>query len=450
MGTSWKKILLIVRREYQSRTRQRSFRITTALMAVALVLLACSPTIFQAIRNGRSTAPAAIAVADLTGTRSVQDDIAQLDQQLRADAIGSSPLPFEAVAVPLTPASSLGSALDMLHERVRDGKIGGLLTVDNLSTGGLSIAYETKSGARDTTEIRIQQAASTIIMQERLQRLGLNPTQQAQVLAPVMFTLHVPAEKPGQTATSDTEKITNRGLAYILDIVLYMSIIIYGMWVAGGVGEEKSNRIMEIMINAATPSQLMVGKIVGIGAAALTQYLCITIPAGIVFATQGRIAQAVLGERKGAASLDLTGLSVTAFGTFLVFFVLGFLMYAALYAAAGSMVSRQEEVQQIAAPMNMVMVGSFFGALSALGSPDGTLARVLAFVPFSAPLTMMTRIIAGNPAPWEVALSVAIMVASIALFIGVAARIYRIGVLLYGTRPSLRTIFSLNRARVAR
>lgn len=439
MGTSWGKILLIVRREYQSRTRQRSFRITTALMAVALMLLACSPTIFQAIRNGRE-GTTTIVVADTAGAAAMRDDIARLDQRLRSDGTSSDALMLTAGNDPV----------ETLRDHVTDGTFDGLLILNRDAAGDPTFRYETKFGTRDATATRIQQAASFLAVRDRLTRAGIDPTRQTQIFAPPAFDVQATKAQTGGNATSDTEKFTNRGLAYILDILLYMSILIYGMWVAGGVVEEKSNRIMEIMISAATPSQLMAGKIVGIGAAALTQYLCITIPAGIVFATQGRIAQAVLGERKGAASLDLKGLSVTAFGTFLVFFVLGFLMYSALYAAAGSMVSRQEEVQQIAAPMNMVMVGSFFGALSALGNPDGTLARVLAFVPFSAPLTMMTRIIVGNPAPWEVALSVAIMVASIALFIGVAARIYRIGVLLYGTRPSLRTLFSLDRARVAR
>jgi len=451
MQRSWEKIVLIVRREYRARVRQRSFVIITMLTAVVFVLLACAPAIVQAIRSGKaSTAPATIVVADLTGTRSVQDDIAQFNEQLSADAIGSSPLPFEAAIVPLTPASDLGRALDALHARVRDGQTGGLLTIANLSTGGLSIAYETNAGARDTTEIRIQQAASAIIMQDRLQRLGLNTAQQAQALAPVMFTLHVPPEKPGQTATSETEKITNRGIAYILDILLYTTIIVYGMWIASGVVEEKSNRIMEIMINAATPTQLMTGKILGIGAAALTQYLCITIPGAVALAAQGRIAQALLGTRTSSTALDLTGLSVAAVVAFLGFFILGFLLYAALYAGAGSLVSRQEDVQQIAAPMQVAMIGSFFAAIFALGKPDATVTRVLAFIPFCSPLVMLTRILVGHPAPWEVAISVAILIASVALFVTLAARIYRIGVLLYGVRPNLRTIFTLNHARVAR
>ncbi|MGI8856356.1 MAG: ABC transporter permease, partial [Thermomicrobiales bacterium] len=173
-------------------------------------------------------------------------------------------------------------------------------------------------------------------------------------------------------------------------------------------------------------------------------------PGGVALASQGRIAQALLGKRTGATALDLTGLSITAVIAFLSFFVLGFLLYAALYASAGSLVSRQEEVQQIAAPMQMAMIGSFFAALFTLGKPDALLARVLSFVPFTSPLVMLTRVLVGHPAPWEIALCVAILVASIALAITLAARIYRVGVLLYGARPNLRSVWKLNQTRVAR
>jgi ABC-2 type transport system permease protein len=135
---------------------------------------------------------------------------------------------------------------------------------------------------------------------------------------------------------------------------------------------------------------------------------------------------------------------------FLGFFVLGFLLYAALYASAGSLVSRQEDVQQIAAPMQIAMVGSYFAALFTLGKPDALLARVLSFVPFTSPLVMLTRVLVGSPAPWEVALSVAILIAGIALAVTLAARIYRIGVLLYGARPNLRSVWKLNQTRVTR
>ncbi|MGI8687407.1 MAG: ABC transporter permease [Thermomicrobiales bacterium] len=439
MQRSWEKIGLIVRREYRARVRQRSFVIITTLMAVVFVLLACAPTIVQAIRSGKASTTM-IAVEDVAEPTLTQNEIAQLDQRLRADGTSGD-------AITLTAASG---PIDGLRGQVNAGTYHGLLVLSHNSAGILTFEYLTKSGTRDATATRIQQAASFLSVQDRLTHLGVDPSLQAEVFAPPAFSVSATNPKASTDTQSETQQNTNRGLAYILDILLYTTIIVYGMWIAGGVVEEKSNRIMEIMINAATPTQLMAGKILGIGAAALTQYLCITIPGAIALALQGRIAQALLGTRTGTTALDLTGLSVTAVIAFLGFFILGFLLYAALYAGAGSLVSRQEDVQQIAAPMQMAMIGSFFAALFALGKPDATVARVLAFIPFCSPLVMLTRILVGHPAPWEVALSVTILIASIAAFVVLAARIYRIGVLLYGTRPSLRTVFTLNHARMAR
>jgi len=441
MQRSREKIWLIVRREYWARVRQRSFIFITVLMAVVFVLLACAPTIVQAIRGGRNDTTT-IGVNDAATPAATPDDIVHLDQQLKADGTNGGAITLLTAAV----FTAVPQA-----QSVNTGTFDGYLTLDRNPAGDLTFDYATKSGARDATAARIQQAATFLAVQDRLTRAGLTQAQQSQVFTPPTFSVSATNPTTSADTQSETEKNTNRGLAYILDILLYTTIIVYGMWIAGGVVEEKSNRIMEIMINAATPTQLMAGKILGIGAAALTQYLCITIPGAVALAAQGRIAQALLGERSGAAAaLDLTGLSATAVGAFLGFFILGFLLYAALYAAAGSLVSRQEEVQQIAAPMQMALIGSFFAALFALGKPDATVTRVLAFVPFCSPLVMLTRVLVGHPAPWEVALSVAILAASIAFFVTLAARIYRIGVLLYGARPNLRTVFRMNHARVAR
>lgn len=438
MQRSWEKIWLIVRREYRARVRQRSFIVITALMAVIFVLLACAPTIVQAIRGGRESTTT-IAVIDMANPVAA-DDIARLERQLRSD--GTS-----AETTALIPANG---PVEAARDQVTAGMYDALLVLSRTPAGDLTFDYANKAGTRDATAARVQQAASFLSVQDRLARMGVDPSRQAEIFAPPAFSARATKASTGADGRTETEQNTNRGIAYFMDIVLYTTIIVYGMWVAGGVVEEKSNRIMEIMVNAATPTQLMAGKILGIGAAALTQYLCITIPGAIVLASQGRIAQALLGERRGVASPDLTGLTATAAATFLGFFVLGFLLYAALYAGAGSLVSRQEDVQQIASPMNMLMIGSFFAALFALGKPDAPLARVLSFVPFSSPLVMLTRILVGSPARWEVALSVAILIGGIVVLVMLAARIYRVGVLLYGTRPSLRAVWKLNHTRVAR
>lgn len=439
MGTAWEKIGLIVRREYIARVRQRTFVVVTTLMAVVFIVLACAPTIIQAIRHGRSSTTT-VAVVDTANPTATQNEIARLDARLRTDGTTDGPITLSAGDAPVA----------TLRDRVNGDSLDGLLIIGRTPAGDLTFDYANKSGSRDTTAARIQQATSFLSVQDSLTRAGIDPSRQAQIFTPPPFNVSATQVQTGGTTQSDTEKATNVGLAYILDILLYTTIIVYGMWIAGGVVEEKSNRIMEIMINAATPRELMAGKILGIGAAALTQYLCIIVPGAVALSLQGRIADALLGERTGVTMLNLTGLTVTAGIAFLGFFILGFLLYAALYAAAGSMVSRQEEIQQIAGPLQVVVMVSFFAALFTLGKPESAVAQVFSFIPFCTPLVMLTRILVGHPAPWEIALSVAILIVSIVFCIRLAARIYRIGILLYGERATLRTIFKFSSARVAR
>lgn len=430
------KIGLIAAREYRTRVFTRRFVVITIIQAVAALLIASAPVIIQAIRGDRSEKRESVVVTDYA--RLSEDDHTLLGTQLQA-ALGAN------TAIQFTPVGANPPGAGTITAN----NVLGLLMIERNPAGSLTFRYVTNRDASDQSITQVRQVATALVTRDRLQQAGLSPAQQTQIFAPPAF--NVQAKQTSDTdPNAGAQKATRYALAYFLDIFLYTTIILYGAWVAGGVAEEKSNRVMEIMINAATPTELMAGKITGIGAAALTQYLCTIIPAGLALAFQGSIAQALFGKRTGATALDLSALSVKAFGAFLGFFMLGFLLYAALYAALGSTVSRQEEVQQTAAPMTMFVLVGFFGAIYTLSNPDAPIARVLSFIPFTSPLVMLTRIIVGNPAAWEVALSVGILIVSVAGAIVLAARIYRIGVLLYGERLSLRRVLQLSRTPAAR
>jgi ABC-2 type transport system permease protein len=220
--------------------------------------------------------------------------------------------------------------------------------------------------------------------------------------------------------------------------------------VAQGVVEEKSSRIMEIMINAATPRDLLFGKILGIGMSAMTQMVPTILIAGIVFSLQHRIADAFGASDSSIMNIDFGALSLETGGWFFIYFIFGFILYAALYAGVGSLVSRQEEVNQAIAPMTTVVMAGFFGAIYTLTAPDSLIARILSIVPFTSTTTMVPRIVLGDPQPWEIALSIVLLIVTALLSIMFAGRIYRIGVLMYGQKPSIRAIFNPNVARVSR
>lgn len=198
--------------------------------------------------------------------------------------------------------------------------------------------------------------------------------------------------------------------------------------IASGVAEEKSSRIMEVMVATVKPMDLMIGKVLGIGALGLLQFT-IWIIVGIVMASVQNLG------------LSLSSIPLSILIWFGIFFVLGFLFYATIFAATGATVSRVEEVQQgVTMIMMFIMVG-FFVSFFSFSNPNGTLATVSSFIPFFSPMVMFTRIVLGQPPVLQIAASVIILLISIVISTWLAARIYRVGILLYGKRLSIKEIF---------
>jgi ABC-2 type transport system permease protein len=223
----------------------------------------------------------------------------------------------------------------------------------------------------------------------------------------------------------------------VFGVLIFITIVIYGMWVAAGVVAEKSSRVMELLISAASARQLVLGKAIGIGLAGATQYVLVLVPAVLVLLIEDRIADAVLGP-SGGISLSLAALSPTLFLAFGVFYALGFALYSLVYAAAGSLVSRPEDLQIIALPLSIVAIAGYLQAILALTGGITWFIRLASFVPFWSPFVMLTRLSIGRVTPLELLVSVALLVATIIVVGVVAIRIYAAGVLLYGQRPGLR------------
>jgi ABC-2 type transport system permease protein len=224
---------------------------------------------------------------------------------------------------------------------------------------------------------------------------------------------------------------TREGLAFLAVVLLYGQLIGYGFWIAAGIVEEKASRVVEVLLATLRPRELLAGKVLGIGAVALAQLLLI-----------GLIGVA-LGLAVG--SLDVPGDALSALAIVLAFFLLGYAFYAALFAVAGALVPRQEEVQNTTTPLTLLLLASFFLSFTALDDPGGTLARVLSLVPPSAPMVLPVRLIAGEVAVWEVAAGVALLLVAAAALIAFAARVYEGAVLQTRTRVRLREALSARR-----
>jgi len=255
----------------------------------------------------------------------------------------------------------------------------------------------------------------------------------------------LPVNPSAGPANSVSREVSTDLLSTGLIVLIFMAIITYGVWVAMSVAEEKGSRVMELMLNATTPLQMLAGKVIGNGAAGLTQYgiILAAVVGGLL--AQGPIHKAVLGTDAGNT---FGGLDPVVLAAFVILFVLGFLMYSLLYAALGSLVSRQEDVQSATSPLMMLIIAGYVMSVFGLQAIDDTWVKIASFVPFFSPYLMLARVSMGHVEACEFGLAVLLLVISIAVALFVAARIYSAGVLLYGQRLSLRQVLSA--ARVSR
>ena len=245
-----------------------------------------------------------------------------------------------------------------------------MLEVERDGAGEPVFTLYTKEPNNSSTAVVARQAATSIAVADRLGRLGISGADQAGIFAPPEVTLRSP--DPSQAAASTeaaAQEIADTTVIVALEMFLLLALMFYGTWIAQGVVEEKSSRMMEIILAAATPFQLLAGKVIGVSGAAFLQFGAALVAAVVAVLGQGQVAALVFGD---AAGISLpSGLTPSILVAFAVFFVLGFLLYAVLFAAAGSLVSRQEDVSQIVAPMTLVVCGAYLVALYAsLGSID--------------------------------------------------------------------------------
>ena len=235
-----------------------------------------------------------------------------------------------------------------------------------------------------------------------------------------------PDPPPLAVESVDADAEERQAFAAIALVVLYGQLIAYGFWVAMGVVEEKASRIVEILLATIRPRELLFGKVLGIGVVGLGQLLLIALAGLAIGAASGQV--------------DIGGEELSTLPIVLAWFVLGYALYAGAFALAGSLVSRQEDIQSVTTPLLMGLIASFFLGFQAVDDPGGTLAQVLSYIPISAPLVMPVRMIAGDVALLQVLISVAIVVATTYAVIAFAARIYGSAVLQTGGRVRLRQL----------
>jgi ABC-2 type transport system permease protein len=422
----------VARREYLQRVRSRAFVVVTAVLVLIGLGIALSPVIFRLISGDQ---PHTIAVSLPSDVPS--QTVSQLETTLNAGASASE---SDSARYQLTPTSDVNAA----RIEVKTGKLDGLLMIDRASGGDLHFEYISDEGLTSSTVAAVHQAVSSLAISDRLERAGVAAADRGAIFAPVSFDLQ-PAD-PNAPAKNGEDFGGRYLVAFFFVLLNFAAIMNYGNWVAGSVAEEKSSRVMELLVTAATPRQLLTGKLLGTGAAALTQYGALILALGVGFLVQGAAAERLLGS--SGLDLSLPGLTMSTVLVALLFFVGGFTLYCTLYAAAASMVGRQEDVQQAGAPLMIAAMAGYFVSFGALSTPDAGWVQVASYIPFVSPYLVAIRAAFGTIAPWEVPIIFVILLVTIAAAIWLAARIYSAGVLLYGQRLSIRQV--LRAARVAR
>ncbi len=419
---------LVARREYLVKARTRSFKIATAFLVVAALAVALAPIVIRLVEGNEGAKIGVRSSATLPF-----DPASQLGTILNLPSITGSSRAFTFTTVPDEAAA---------RTQVKDGGLSALLLIDRSASGDLAFTIVSKDPLSARTPTLLRAGCQQLAIVDRLERFGLSPEQQAQAFAPPAVTVEppLPTDKPSGGLADVTSMLVGQALV----IFIFVAIILYGQWVAMSVAEEKSSRVMELVINAATPLELLGGKVIGVGALGLTQYAAAVVSAIVALVFQDRIASAVLGSGGGPVDLGSAGLTFPVIVAFGIFFVLGFLLYAVLYAAAGSLVSRMEDVNSVVGPMTMIgMVGYLVAVYSASGliPLDAPWVVAFSFVPFVSPYLMLSRVIAGQAGALDVTIATVLLVLTILGALWVAARVYAAGVLTYGQKPGPRALF---------
>ncbi len=426
--------LIVARREYRDRTRSPLYVASTIVLMLLAIGVAMTPITISYLDRGQQTQIDVVAADDELGARAV----AVLDSVLNAPPTGATPADFR------QPFRIDASSSTDAEARLAGSRIDGILVVERLASGQLSARYRTNGIPNAERTQLVSIAAFGLGVLDWSARLP--PGAFADPFQTPAFDIEpVGAPSEGGAPIDARELASRTFLGTVFIVLMFISILIYGMWVATGVATEKSSRVMELMISAASPRQLVLGKVAGIGGAGLTQYLAVALPALVVLALQDRLASAILGP-SGVSGVPTGALTPTLLLAYGVFFILGFTLFAFVYAAVGSYVSRPDDLQTLSLPLSLLAMTGYLVALPILLSGGGgPLSRIASLLPPFSPFAMLARVMTGSVPTWELVLSLALLVGFVIVVATVAIRVYAAGVLLYGQRPGLRAFVSAAR-----
>jgi ABC-2 type transport system permease protein len=402
---------IILVQTYLSKLKTKSFMITSLLTVAIVVGLTNLPNIIEYFNKDDKVE---IAVIDETGQL-----IAPMNQQLKAAKDKTKLVEFK-------------GTLAEAEKEVEKDKFKGVLLLSLNDEMLPQATYKAMSIADTATASQLQNYLQQIKVSMAASHINLKPDQLAKLYEPVSFE-QVAIE---ENAKTEQELNQARGLVYFLLFIIYFAVIMYANMIAMEVATEKASRVMEILISSVSPIKHMFAKILGVGLLSLTQLVLL-------------LGVGYFSVKKNLDQLQGGFFDVFGFGSDIpiatiiyavIFFILGYFLYATLAAFLGSLVSRIEDVQQMITPMTLIVVAGFMMAMFGLSQPDATFVKITSFIPFFTPMLMFLRVGMLNIPIWEVATGIGLLVITIILLAYFGARVYKGGVLMYGKSSSFKDI----------
>lgn len=393
---------------YGTKLKSKSFIVTTIILVAAIFLMANINKIISYFDGHEVKHIAVLDESNGVIFAPLKTSLAAVDKDIKLEKSGDDET--------------------ALKKQVSEGKLDGYLVLSLDERQLPKAVYRSESSDSNTAD-RLKNALQTVKGQMVAGKLQLTSDKLALLNSPVSFE-KVPLDRKAQ---SKEQQGAASALVYVLLIAIYMSVLMYANMIATEVAVEKSSRVMEILISSVSPIKQMFAKILGVGLLGLTQII-IAIAAGVLaLQTNSEVLSFI-------KHFHISSMAASTIGYAIVFFLLGYFLYATLAALLGSLVSRVEDIQQMVLPMTFLVVIGFMVSMYGMNQPDAAFVTVASYIPFFTPMIMFMRYgLLGIPT-WEVLVGIAIMIVSIIILAVMGARIYRGGVLMYGTSSSLKNI----------
>lgn len=405
----------------RNKMRSKSFIITTLVLMVLVIVGGNVPYLIEKLGGGDKA----------SNVGYVQGQQAEIVQQVQT---------FYAQQEKPEVLLEVSSDEASLKQMVEDGTLNGYISFkDNAEAGFPNVTYHSKSALGSGTSQSLTTALQTVKTNMLVKDAGLTEAQVKHLQTPVLLNneqISV-ANESGKTAE---EQGTAIGLMYVIVILLFMSVMISGQLIATEITAEKSSRVMEIIVTSVSPLAQMFGKVIGTFVVAIVQ-IALIVGSLVVSLSMPQNSDALAGF---GIRLDVIDPLLLVYAV--VFFLAGFFLYAMLFAAVGSIVSRTEDLGQAVMPITMLTLVGFYVAMFGLTHPESPLIVICSYIPFFSPFLMVLRVGLSEPGWWEVLLSILILFGSTLVLGWLSAKIYRTGVLMYGKRPSMKELFKAMKA----